>query len=119
MFLFPNSSPSGRGTVVDGGGGIPYSAPIPPLWGGEPSQTVEGVFHIPHPPRRFAPPLLGRGITPPLFLPFGEGNPQGGGGIPYSAPSPSLRATPPGEGNHTALIEWGITLDFSHVFDTL
>ena len=33
-----------------------------------------------------------------VFLPCGEGDPQGGGGI-TSSPSPSLRATPPREGN--------------------
>ena len=67
------SAPLGRGPVADGGGGIPYSAPSPPLRG---------------------PPLRGRGITPPQFRPNraprnckiswvipGEGNPQGGGGI--------------------------------------
>jgi len=96
MFLF---RPFGEGDPQGGGGIPPQSGPaklqnfVGDTWGGEPagwrgySAPVGRGYH--HPPRRFAPPLRGRGI----FRPFGEGNPQGGGGI-KSSPSP------PQEGNY-------------------
>ena len=104
----------GEGNPQGGGG-------IPPLWGGEPSQTVAGVFRIPHPPRHsVALPSYGGELYRPIPPQSGPaklqnfvgdtwgGEPAGWRGYHH----PPRRFAPPLRGR-------GITLDFSHVFDTL